>query len=306
MYKKLIVCIALMLSLSFSSIMGALEAGIFNKNTQIAEASSNYQYKTTANLNLRNSNSTKGKVLLTIPKGAVVQYISKSGSWYKVKYKSKTGFASSKYITKQATTSTKLDVEKMKKLGKSEQVILVTAKNSSTNKATLQAFEKTNGKWKRTYSMPVVIGKKGMTNAKKEGDMKTPTGKYSIGTAFYRSSVPNTKLAKKKITSDSVWVDDSKSSLYNTWQSKSKTKGKWKSAENMNIPQYDLGFVINYNTKRTPNKGSAIFLHVEGKSGYTAGCVATSKSNVSKILNWINPAKQPVIIMTPEADITKY
>ena len=56
------------------------------------------QYSTTANLNLRSGASTKYKTLVTVPKGKVVTYVSKSGSWYKVKYGSKTGYVSSKYL----------------------------------------------------------------------------------------------------------------------------------------------------------------------------------------------------------------
>lgn len=56
------------------------------------------QYSITASLNLRSGASTKYKTLVTIPKGKVVTYVSKSGSWYKVKYGSKTGYVSSKYL----------------------------------------------------------------------------------------------------------------------------------------------------------------------------------------------------------------
>ena len=69
-----------------------------------AEAAS-VTYKTTANLNLRTGTSTKHKVLVTIPKGKSVSYVSKHGSWYKVKYGSKTGYVSAKYVKK--TTSIK-------------------------------------------------------------------------------------------------------------------------------------------------------------------------------------------------------
>ncbi|RND01810.1 SH3 domain-containing protein, partial [Lysinibacillus halotolerans] len=62
-------------------------------------------YTTTANLNLRSTNSTKGSILLTIPKGKSVNYISKSGSWYKVSYNGKTGWVSSQYV-KVTTTNT--------------------------------------------------------------------------------------------------------------------------------------------------------------------------------------------------------
>lgn len=55
-------------------------------------------YTTTTNLNLRNTNTTKGKILVTIPKGKLVAYISKSGNWFKVTYAGKTGWVSADYI----------------------------------------------------------------------------------------------------------------------------------------------------------------------------------------------------------------
>ena len=62
-------------------------------------------YKTTSNLNLR-SKSIDGEILLTIPKGAAIIYISSSGSWYKVQYNGKTGWVSSQYVTKSSSGST--------------------------------------------------------------------------------------------------------------------------------------------------------------------------------------------------------
>lgn len=61
-------------------------------------------YQTTANLNLRTGMSTKTKVLVTIPKGKAISYISKSGSWLKVQYGKKTGYVSSQYV--KTTTKT--------------------------------------------------------------------------------------------------------------------------------------------------------------------------------------------------------
>lgn len=62
------------------------------------------KYTTTNALNLRATNSNLGKILATIPKNKAVTYISKSGSWYKVKYNGKTGWVSSKYIKTKSTT----------------------------------------------------------------------------------------------------------------------------------------------------------------------------------------------------------
>ena len=75
----------------------------FERETAAAESSSAL-YQTTANVNLRAGASTKHKVIVTIPKGKNVTYISKSGSWYKVKYGNKTGFVSSTYLKKAPTS----------------------------------------------------------------------------------------------------------------------------------------------------------------------------------------------------------
>lgn len=59
--------------------------------------------KTTANLNLRASKSTKATVLLTIPKGQTVTVLNVEGSWSHVKYGTKTGYVANTYLTKTAS-----------------------------------------------------------------------------------------------------------------------------------------------------------------------------------------------------------
>ena len=53
--------------------------------------------------------------MVTIPKGKQVSYVSKSGSWSKVKYGSKSGYVSSKYLksTGVATKPVKIPVTKI-------------------------------------------------------------------------------------------------------------------------------------------------------------------------------------------------
>lgn len=63
------------------------------------------KYKTTASLNLRKGAGTKYKKILAIPKGKSVTYISKKGSWYKVSYKGKKGYVSSKYLKRTTKAS---------------------------------------------------------------------------------------------------------------------------------------------------------------------------------------------------------
>ena len=72
-------------------------SGVSSTSTPTPPASS-LRYSTTTNLNLRSDASTSGKVLLTIPIDTNVTLISKSGSWYKIKYGSEQGYVSSQYL----------------------------------------------------------------------------------------------------------------------------------------------------------------------------------------------------------------
>ncbi|MEH7558417.1 SH3 domain-containing protein [Priestia megaterium] len=258
---------------------------------------------TASTLNVRSGAGTSYASIGSVTKGQKLSVVSKSGSWYKINYNGRTGYVSSDYVQASATASPKLVVDSFKTLGNAQQVILVTADNYDTKSAKIQTFEKVDGKWKQVLTANGVLGQKGFALSKKEGDMESPTGKYTIGTAFGRYENPGTKLPYQKITANDVWVDDSKSSLYNTWQQKP-ANGRWTSAENMDIPAYDYGFVINYNESRTPGNGSAIFFHVG--TNYTAGCTATSKEQVVSILKWLNPEKNPVIIQSPVSELDKY
>nr|WP_308201911.1 SH3 domain-containing protein [Priestia megaterium] len=258
---------------------------------------------TASTLNVRSGAGTNYAAIGSVTKGQKLSVVSKSGDWYKINYNGRTGYVSSDYVQASATASPKLVVDSFKTLGNAQQVILVTADNYDTKSAKIQTFEKVDGKWKQVLTANGVLGQKGFALSKKEGDMESPTGKYTIGTGFGRYANPGTKLPYRKITANDVWVDDSKSSLYNTWQQKP-ANGRWTSAENMDIPAYDYGFVINYNESRTPGKGSAIFFHVG--TNYTAGCTATSKEQVVSILKWLNPEKNPVIIQSPVSELDKY
>jgi L,D-peptidoglycan transpeptidase YkuD (ErfK/YbiS/YcfS/YnhG family) len=258
---------------------------------------------TASTLNVRSGAGTSYAAIGSVTKGQKLSVVSKSGSWYKINYNGRTGYVSSDYVQASATASPKLVVDSFKTLGNAQQVILITADNYDTKSAKIQTFEKADGKWKQVLTANGVLGQKGFALSKKEGDMESPTGKYTIGTAFGRYANPGTKLSYRKITANDVWIDDSKSPLYNTWQQKP-ANGRWTSAENMDIPAYDYGFVINYNESRTPGKGSAIFFHVG--TNYTAGCTATSKEQVVSILKWLNPEKNPVIIQSPVSELDKY
>ena len=61
-------------------------------------------------LNLRQSASTSSSIITVIPENATVTITAKNGSWYKVSYNGKTGYAHSNYITLNSSSSSNSDV----------------------------------------------------------------------------------------------------------------------------------------------------------------------------------------------------
>lgn len=50
------------------------------------------------------------------------------------------------------------------------------------------------------------------------------------------------------------------------------------------VPQFNYVLFIDYNKEGIFNKGSAIFLHCQGKRHYTYGCVAVTESDMVSIM----------------------
>lgn len=67
-------------------------------------------------LNIRKTASTSADVIAVAPKNAELTLVSKTGTWYKVKYDGKTGYASAEYIKVKAST-TKMTETKISDLG---------------------------------------------------------------------------------------------------------------------------------------------------------------------------------------------
>jgi len=71
----------------------------------ISSSSTAYNYKTTANLNMRTGRGTKYKILATIPKSTSLKITDIAGNWGKTTYKSYTGYVNMSYVTKLASSS---------------------------------------------------------------------------------------------------------------------------------------------------------------------------------------------------------
>ena len=140
------------------------------------------------------------------------------------------------------------------------------------------------------YKIKCSIGKRGLTDRKKEGDFKTPKGNFKFKFLLYRKDrikKIQSKIKKAEIKKNMGWCDDPKSKNYNKLVKLPSKFGYEKLYKKNNI--YDIILVLNYNMKPIiKNKGSAIFIHVATKDyRKTKGCVALKKRDLLKIIKKI-------------------
>ena len=180
-----------------------------------------------------------------------------------------------------------------------QQLIVVTPGKKPT--ATVDFYEKAAKTWKLVdKTIPAVVGKNGvaMRGQKKEGDGKTPSGAFALGTAFGTPDTLETKLNYRMTTDQDFFVDDVNSPQYNTWVT-GKTTAKSFELMRRKDDLYKYGVVINYNMNPVQRGlGSAIFLHLwRGPTEGTAGCVAMSEENFKQLARKIEPQKNPRIVI---------
>ncbi len=140
------------------------------------------------------------------------------------------------------------------------------------------------------FTFRCCIGKKGLSINKKEGDYKTPRGKFKIGNLYFRKDKmkkPNTQLTCIEIKDKMGWCDDVNfPKKYNQLIKINKNikHEKLKRKDN----KYDLLIPIKYNYKRpVVGLGSCIFIHLTNNYRETAGCIALKKKDFLVMLKII-------------------
>jgi L,D-peptidoglycan transpeptidase YkuD (ErfK/YbiS/YcfS/YnhG family) len=188
-------------------------------------------------------------------------------------------------------------------------VIIVTTDGFGANSGTLETFVKGGNGWQPALGrMTARIGTKGFADRKVEGDLKTPTGVYAIGSTMYGISAnPGVRYAYHRLVPDDYWNENPATPGYNSFAHGPNPGGAsealWRIA-----PQYHHFAVINYNIPvvgANPPRGSGIFLHVAGAAA-TAGCVSLARADLVRVLRWLDPAASPRIVMAPRSALSRY
>lgn len=192
----------------------------------------------------------------------------------------------------------------------SRQVLLVVNDKRRKVSAEVHVFEEeAPGKWKDAF-VPIraTIGEAGFAppGKKRTGDRRSPTGVYDLRRAFGYSP-EETDIDYITVTKADVWVNDPKSHEYNTLVKRIETKASSFEEMKRDDGLYKYGIVIEYNTgPAVAGRGSAIFFHIwRGPGKGTLGCVAMSEENILKLIKWLDPLKNPKVVMGTRSDLIK-
>ena len=182
-----------------------------------------------------------------------------------------------------------------------EQLLIVAIGNSLPQDNVALYLLKTTRFWDaEVKNIPAVIGKRGATTSKIEGDNKTPFGLYKISLIFGTSPHGIVNMPFRQITANDKYVDDQEHPDYNNWVAGETTA---KSYETMLREDglYELGAVIDYNTNPViSGKGSAIFIHIwRGNNIGTEGCIAMDLMSLKLIFKKLDQSKNPHILIVP-------
>lgn len=136
------------------------------------------------------------------------------------------------------------------------------------------------------------IGRNGAGHDKREGDGKSPVGRFRLLSGWWRPDrrlPPRTGLPMKPLSKTLGWCDAPGHQNYNRLirlPFSASHEEMWRADH-----QYDVVLDINWNRRcRRQGRGSAIFFHLMNDSATgTAGCVAVPRPAIDRIMARIGP-----------------
>jgi L,D-peptidoglycan transpeptidase YkuD (ErfK/YbiS/YcfS/YnhG family) len=212
--------------------------------------------------------------------------------------------------------------ERLANIGNSRQVVVVTTADWNTSHARLQTWRRSlAGEWTQVIApIPARVGWSGVRRAenRKQSTGTTPAGTFGLLRGFGLARPSNLDLPYRRVDKNDWWpYDPTDPKTYNVLQPRRVKHAEWRPewAERLKSyrSQYRYAVVLDYNlpsgvTWRNGERvasatadttaGGGIFLHVNG-TGATAGCVSISRDRMRQVLKWLDPAKDPVIVIGP-------
>ncbi|MGB2838258.1 MAG: L,D-transpeptidase family protein [Actinomycetes bacterium] len=218
--------------------------------------------------------------------------------------------------------------ERLTHIGESRQVVVVTTRSWTTSHARLQTWKLTSsGEWVRVVDpIPARVGWNGVRREanRKQNTGTTPAGTFGLLRGFGLAKPAGVDLPYRRVDRNDWWpYDPADPKTYNVFQPRRVKHAQWRTDWSERLKsygaQYRYAVVLDYNlpseiTWRNGQRvarntadtsaGGGIFLHVSG-SGATAGCVSIARDQMRQVLKWLDPAKDPVIVIGPRDVIEK-
>jgi L,D-peptidoglycan transpeptidase YkuD (ErfK/YbiS/YcfS/YnhG family) len=207
---------------------------------------------------------------------------------------------------------------------KIRQMVTVSARKWDSRYATLKAWQRrSDGSWRLAGGpFSVVIGYGGWVVAadRSQGTGTTPAGKFTMPYAFGRYADPGARLQYRRVDGDDWWPYEPRDpATYNVYQFHKSPGTRWRSGKAEHLDSYTrqygyaivIGFNLPGNIHYSParrqwvaddraykHRGGGIFLHIRG-DGYTAGCVAMTRSQMRWLVRWVRPSANARVVMGP-------
>lgn len=167
--------------------------------------------------------------------------------------------------------------------------VALSSQYGSTRVTLTHCVRLRDGLYRQAWQRPGRIGYRGFAaaGAKREGDGRTPSGVFALGTGFGVAD-PGSATGYQRLRPASCWGSTVGTHRYNTYF-EGRCGPEDESMYRYIRGAYRQGMVIEYNTRLIrQGHGSAVFLHV-GTGRATAGCVSTAYSTVVQLLRVTRP-----------------
>jgi L,D-peptidoglycan transpeptidase YkuD (ErfK/YbiS/YcfS/YnhG family) len=168
-------------------------------------------------------------------------------------------------------------------------MLTLASSYGSTNVSITECSKTSIGTYSQSWQSSGRTGYRGFApaGAKREGDGKTPTGVFTLGTAFGKGN-PGSSNGYITLRPSSCWGSTVGAASYNRYFTGACGPADESMYKYINTA-YQQGLLINYNTQPIrQGYGSAIFFHVS-TGGTTAGCISTDYNAVVKTIRATRP-----------------
>lgn len=179
--------------------------------------------------------------------------------------------------------------------GNTRQVVLVTGRGHNSSRSTVLLYERTRSGWQAGPRWPAHNAFKGWTDHHTVGDLRSPTGVYTLSDAGGLLPDPGTRLPYTRSTG---FVSPG------TGFEGEPLAGSFDYVIAIDYNRVPGNSPLDWSRPLGPQRGGGIWLHAD-HGGPTHGCVGLAKRHMKELLLAIDPARHPVVVMGDAADLAR-